>query len=122
LSTNHPCIDQAKKLNHSFDVLVLSSLKRSLETYINSNIKTRQLLMSDLVREQKAISNEKLTGTDLDEIKRLIKQYGEMRKFIIRLAQEYNKYCCIILYILKQLYRAGGLYDFYGKVFYLEGQ
>ena len=34
-------IQQAKQLNQSFDIVVLSPLKRAMETYLNSNIKTK---------------------------------------------------------------------------------
>ncbi len=44
-------IQQAKKLELSFDILIVSPLKRALETYLNSGIKCRQLIVSDLFRE-----------------------------------------------------------------------
>ncbi len=60
-------IQQAKSLNQTFDVIVVSPLKRALETYLNSNIKTRQLIVSDLFREQK--EDKPLNYLDLEEIK-----------------------------------------------------
>ena len=59
-------IQQAKQLNHSFDVVIVSTLKRALETYLNSNIKCRQLITSDLIREQK--EDKPLNYLDLEEI------------------------------------------------------
>src|SRR5690348_5811551 len=46
-------INQATQLNLSFDTVVLSPLKRAMETYLNSNIKTKHLVMTDLAREFK---------------------------------------------------------------------
>lgn len=59
-------IQQAKQLNHSFDVVIVSTLKRALETYLNSNIKCKQLITSDLVREQK--EDKPLNYLDFEEI------------------------------------------------------
>lgn len=42
-----------EKLNLSFDLLIISPLKRALETYTNSNIKTKEIIINDLFREQK---------------------------------------------------------------------
>lgn len=60
-------VEQAKNLNHSFDILVVSPLKRALETYLNSGIRCRQLIMSDLFREQK--EDKPLNFLDFEEIK-----------------------------------------------------
>ena len=46
---------QAANLNRKFDLLILSPLKRAIETYAHSNIKTREIIISDLVREQKEV-------------------------------------------------------------------
>ena len=44
-------IEQSKKLNLQFDMLILSPLKRAIQTYANSNIKTKQLIISPYIRE-----------------------------------------------------------------------
>ncbi|QKF94678.1 histidine phosphatase superfamily clade-1 [Fadolivirus algeromassiliense] len=60
-------VEQSKQLHHSFDVLIISPLKRAMETYLNSNIKCRQLIMSELFREQK--EDKPLNYLDFEEIK-----------------------------------------------------
>lgn len=47
---------QAKNLNQTFDVIVISTLKRAMETYLNSNIKTDNVIESHLFREQRETS------------------------------------------------------------------
>lgn len=60
-------IEQAKQLNHTFDHLILSPLKRAFETYVNSNIKCKQLTVSHLVREQ--LDGRQLNFLELEEIR-----------------------------------------------------
>ena len=43
----------AKSLNQTFDVVVISTLRRAIQTYNNSNIKTDNVLYSELIREQR---------------------------------------------------------------------
>lgn len=43
---------QAQNLAQTFDILIVSSLRRAIETYEHSNIKTNNVLVSDLFREQ----------------------------------------------------------------------
>jgi len=45
--------EQAKKLEQNFDVVLVSPLRRAIETYENSNIKTDNLIHSDLFREHR---------------------------------------------------------------------
>lgn len=45
-------IDQAKNFSASFDVLVLSPLRRAIETYADSSIATREVIICPLFREQ----------------------------------------------------------------------
>ena len=40
-------------LDQTFDILILSPLKRAIQTYANSNIKTKRIIMSDLFQEKK---------------------------------------------------------------------
>ena len=42
-----------ESLNLSFDLLIISPLKRALETYTNSNIKAKELMINNLFIEQK---------------------------------------------------------------------
>ena len=45
------------------------------------------------------------------------------KEFILKLVQEYDKYCYILIHLLKVLYAPDskiGLTDFYGKSFYLD--
>jgi len=44
-------VSQAAKLNNTFDILILSPLKRTMETYTNSNIKTNKVIISEYFRE-----------------------------------------------------------------------
>jgi len=41
---------------------------------------------------------------DIKEIKRLLNKYNLIKDFIIRLSKEFNKYCCLIDNITKQIY------------------
>lgn len=68
--------EQATKLSYSFDVLILSPLKRVLETYTNSKIKTGDILISHFFRETKEdhtttnfLENEKHSYETVEEIK-----------------------------------------------------
>ena len=101
-------VEQAKQLNHSFDLLVLSPLKRAFETYVNSNIKCKQLTISELVREQ--LDGRPLNFLDLEEVKS--ESSDEVRKRA-REAVEYIKqlesnnigiisHGCFIWYLLEQ--------------------
>lgn len=46
-------IKSCKSLDFSFDLLILSPLKRVIQTYANSNIKTKNIMVSDLFQEFK---------------------------------------------------------------------
>lgn len=46
-------IQQAKTLNFNFDVCIVSTLKRALQTYICATIKSEIVIHTDLVREQR---------------------------------------------------------------------
>ncbi len=45
--------EQSKNLNQNFDVVIVSPLKRAIETYENSNIKAGNVIYSDLFREHR---------------------------------------------------------------------
>lgn len=57
---------QAQSLNGSFDIVIVSPLKRALETYVNSNIKSREIITSGLFREQQK-ENIPLNCLELEE-------------------------------------------------------
>jgi len=44
---------QSQSLDQSFDILIVSPLKRALETYVNSQIKTKELIISPLFAEHR---------------------------------------------------------------------
>jgi hypothetical protein len=56
--------NQAKQLDLKFDLLILSPLKRAIETYANSNIKTTNIIISHLFREWKTSGLNMLDGED----------------------------------------------------------
>ena len=88
---------------------------------ILSILETKDIYIINIVKN--AIKKEKLKNIDLDEIKRLIKQYPLFRNFIIRLTREFDKYCCLLVYIMDTVYSMPGkirLLDFYEKTFYLD--
>ena len=57
---------QAGNLNQHFDILVVSKLRRAIETYKNSNIEAEQVIFSHLVREHK--ENHSLNFLEGEEI------------------------------------------------------
>lgn len=66
---------QASQLNQSFDLVILSPLKRAIETYANSNIKTKEIVISDHFRERKEnsvlnfLENEDVVPESENEVK-----------------------------------------------------
>lgn len=43
-------------------------------------------------------------GIDIKEIKRLSNKYPLLSEFMIRISQEYDKYYCLMVYILEYLF------------------
>lgn len=64
---------QAKCLNQTFDVIVLSPLKRAIETYTNSRIKAKNVIISPLFVEQMKIKT-------VDQNQRILESPIDMRK------------------------------------------
>ncbi len=70
---------QANHLDLSFDLLIISPLRRAIETYVHSNIKSRRTIICDLFREHKKsrvnfLENESLIEeTEKDFIDRIFK-------------------------------------------------
>ncbi len=100
---------------------------KMIERYIHESneilktLKTTSVNIGDIIG--KAIKKEKITNYNVTELTRLTSDYPLMRDFIIRLVREYDKYCYILIHLLKELYRPGaktGLTDFFGKSFYLD--
>ena len=99
---------------------------KSLLKAIKMNDKILQVLETKDINILKITKNmikkEKNFNFDIDEIKRLIKEDPLFRNFMIRLTKEFEKYCCLIVYIMNIIYEMPGkikLLDFFGKVFYL---
>jgi len=55
---------QAAQLNFSFDLLIISPLKRAIETYAHSNIKVKKVIISDLFQELKVHQCNMLDNDD----------------------------------------------------------
>lgn len=74
--------EQAKNLSQSFDVIILSPLKRAIETYTNSNIKCGKIIINDLFREYMEqdpiplnfLELEKLAPETMNEFKKRISE------------------------------------------------
>ncbi len=87
---------------------------------IQNNKKISQLKTNELpiLKLSKNVKN-----LNVAELKRLIDKYSSFGDFITKLSQEYNKYCCLLVHILKELYDpviGKKLMDFYKKPFYLD--
>ena len=97
--------------------------KELIEAYnINNSIiaeyKTINLNMENII--QKAIKKENFKNIDISAVIELANRYTLLREFIYRLLDEFDKYCCVILHILKTIYGAPqrtGLTDLLVKVF-----
>lgn len=67
---------QASHLNQHFDILIVSKLRRAIETYKNSNISAEKIIFSHLVREQKEghslnfLEGEEIVPESPDDIKK----------------------------------------------------
>lgn len=96
------------------DTIMLRGI--TLNQEIRDKLKTNQIDIIGLAKGIKKI--------DVKEIKRLINKYDLMKNFIIRLTQEFNKYCCLIEAITKQIFDPPLLekrlmVNYYGKSVYL---
>lgn len=63
---------QAKNLDHKFDILITSTLKRTIETFYNSKIEANNVIHSDLFNEQDYDLNE-TTDDVTNRVKKAIK-------------------------------------------------
>lgn len=95
---------------------------RTLEAieYNNNKLKT---LNTNIISNVKM--NKYIKQLDKKELHRLTIKYPLLKDFIIRLSTEYNKYCCLFVYILKNLYETAVgkksiLEDIYDKSYFLD--
>ena len=101
-------IAQANSLNHSFDLLILSPLKRAFETYVNSNIKCKQIMISNLVREQldgrslNCLELETIGNESSDEVRKRAREAVEMIKNLKSDNIGIISHGCFIWYLLEQ--------------------
>lgn len=79
--------EQASHLHHKFDILVLSPLKRSIETYVHSGIQVGKVEISDLFRECMDDSG-RLNFLELEE------QRQENYEQVVERARKAIKYIC----------------------------
>lgn len=56
--------EQAKKLEMKFDLLILTPLKRTILTYVNSNIECEKILMKEVFREYRVDHSDFLEGEE----------------------------------------------------------
>ncbi len=54
----------AQNIEHNFDILIISPLRRAIETYANSKIKTNDIIISHLFREHKSWKVNMLDNED----------------------------------------------------------
>jgi broad specificity phosphatase PhoE len=59
-------VEQAKGLNLNFDLLIISPLRRAMETYTNSNIRVSKIIVCKTFRE---LMSEPINFLDTEEIK-----------------------------------------------------
>ncbi len=112
-----------------YDPVTKKPDKEMLEAYhLNKKIaivlKTSKVDVLQIAKQlNKDTTNEHL---DMEELKNLTKMYPLMSLFVRRLVTKYDKYCCLIHYILERIYVSKPpnisalMYDMYGKDFYLD--
>lgn len=88
--------------------------------YNNQKIKKIKITNIPILKISKNIKE-----INIKKLQRLIKKYLLLKEFIIRISQEYEKYCCLLVYIMDYLYNAKidekpYLIDFYKKAFVME--
>ena len=77
---------QAKSLNQQFDIIVLSPLKRAIDTYMNSNIKANETTFSHLFREQREnsllnfLEGEEIVPESPDDVRKRAREAIEYLK------------------------------------------
>lgn len=102
---------------------------KSIDKYILNNIKNNRIKLKTLQTKnipilkltKKAINNNKL-NINLESIKKKIDNYNLLKDFIINLNNNFDKYCCILSYVLEYIYKNNILHDPHHKDFYLDLQ
>lgn len=84
-------------------------------------LKTSHLDIIDIVKD---VYKQEDIKYDLREITTLMREYKYLSAFVRKLSMNLPKYCCLISYILKEIYKPIPpkkplLYDLYGETFYL---
>jgi hypothetical protein len=100
---------------------LLKSIK--MNNKILDILETKHINILNILNE--AIEKEpSLKNINKGELANLIKKYTSFRDFIIRLTREFDKYCCLLVYIFKVIYNEMPgkftLTSYYGKTFYLD--
>lgn len=99
-------IKQASKLSFTFDLVILSPLKRSMETYINSNIIAKNIIVIQEFRESKDNISSFLQGEEIiyEDEEEFLKRIRDINKKIKKLSKEYNSIGIISHYnLLREL-------------------
>ena len=90
-------VEQAKKIDISFDCVVLSPLRRTLQTYALSQIKTKVVLLSALFREHHPLGHPSnfLENEDMkmEQPQQFQKRVGQAMEFLKNLP--YQNVCVI---------------------------
>ena len=105
--------------NSKPDKLKLKAIETNNEIF--DRLKTKDVNISKIIGSviKKQIENK----IDIAEISKLVNEHPLMRNFIIRLTMEFDKYCCLLSYLLDFLFNPiskTGLTDFYNGLFYLD--
>lgn len=105
--TQQPDIELLKRYNQNKKII--------------SKLKTSEL---NILNIAKYVNKTEEATYDLTELDKLIKEYQLLGAFMKKLSMNFQKYCCLIYYILKDVYeiKVGKqvlLNDMYGKTFYL---
>ncbi len=88
---------------------------------IITKLKTSEL---NILNMAKYVNRKEEANYDLRELDKLTKEYRLLGAFIKKLSMNFQKYCCLIYYVLKEVYESKVgkpvlLNDMYGKTFYL---
>lgn len=89
-SEGDPClseigISQASVLTGQFDLIVLSPLRRAIETYTRSNVSGSRIIVSDLAREQrddKKYNQLRGEGAVSETVDDMYRRMSEFREFL----------------------------------------
>lgn len=83
---------------------ISKGMSTKLLEYIKQNneiIKTLQTSITDI---NKIVKMDKINKYNMDDLNRLNKKYVLLKDFINRLLKEYDKYCCLIGYIMDDIF------------------